>query len=73
MGDVAHNVANRFTTGKSKEDAIAALYLGVLSRPPKPKELERMLTYLNKAASPPEGYRDIFWVLVNSAEFILNR
>ena len=31
------------------------------------------MAYLAKSTSLQEGYRDIFWVLVNSAEFILNR
>lgn len=65
-------IANRYIQGKSKEEAVTALYLGILSRPPKPKELERMLAYLDKAAKPQDAYRDLFWVLVNSAEFILN-
>jgi len=67
-----NNVANRYTTGKSKEEAIKNLYLGILSRPPKPKEAEKMLAYVEKAANPQEGYRDLFWVLVNSAEFMFN-
>ncbi|MCE9532799.1 MAG: DUF1549 and DUF1553 domain-containing protein, partial [Planctomycetes bacterium] len=65
-------VANRYITGKSKEDAVKNLYLGILSRPPKPQELEKMLAYLGKAANVQEGYRDVFWVLLNSAEFMFN-
>jgi hypothetical protein len=67
-----NNVANRYTQGKSKEQAIEALYLGILSRPPRPKEAERMLAYLDRAANPQEAYRDVLWVLINSAEFMFN-
>jgi hypothetical protein len=67
-----NSIANRFTQGKSKEEAIRSLYLGILSRPPRPKEIDKMLAYLDKAASPQGGYRDLLWVLVNSAEFLFN-
>ena len=73
IGNGNTSVSNRFTTGKSKEEAVTAMYMGILSRPPQPKELERMVAYVNKAANPQDGYRDVFWVLLNSAEFILNR
>jgi hypothetical protein len=63
---------NRFTLKKSKEEAITALYLSALSRPPRPEEVRRMTTYLEKSPEG-QGYRDIYWVLLNSAEFIFNR
>jgi hypothetical protein len=66
-------VVGKLTNGKSKEEAVTALYLAALSRRPRPGELERVLAYIDRAASPQEGYRDLYWVLLNSAEFILNR
>lgn len=63
----------KLTTGKSKEDAIQALYHAVLSRPARPAEMERMLTYLSKAENANQAHRDIYWALINSAEFVLNR
>jgi hypothetical protein len=60
------------TTGKGPDEAVTALYFAALSRPPRPGELQRMRAYLDKAPSPAEGYRDVYWVLLNSAEFLLN-
>ena len=50
---------------------VEALYLAALGRPPTDRESERMLRH---AAAPraAEGLADIFWVLLNSAEFRLN-
>jgi hypothetical protein len=62
----------KLTNGKSKEEAVRALYLVVLSRPPHEAEQRRMLAYLERGTSGSQGYRDIYWVLINSAEFILN-
>jgi hypothetical protein len=60
--------------GMSNAERIEALYLATLSRKPRPEELERLLRYVGKAAQAPEPERlgDIFWMLLNSAEFRLN-
>ena len=51
-----------------------ALYHAVLSRPARPDELKNMLTYLDKQAqNPNQGYRDLHWALINTAEFVLIR
>ncbi len=65
-------ITNKLTQKKSKEESITALYLAALSRPPRPKELQRMLSYVEKETNPNKGYGDLYWVLLNSAEFILN-
>jgi hypothetical protein len=44
----------------------------ILSRPPKPVEIKKVLAYMEAAPNPQEGYRDLFWVLINSAEFMFN-
>jgi len=53
---------------------IETLFLAALSRPPEPAELELFLD--NKASSDPAARKaalaDIFWTLLNSAEFLLN-
>lgn len=67
------SILNKLTTGKSNEEAVANLYLAALSRRPRPEETQRMLGYLEKVDNPRQGYLDIYWVLLNSAEFILNR
>jgi len=52
---------------------IEALYLATLSRKPRPEERERLLRYVAKAeGQEPARLADIFWMLLNSAEFRLN-
>ena len=63
----------KLTLGKSKEDAVQAIYHTVLARPARPAEMQRSLAHLEKTTNANEGYRDIYWVLLNSAEFVLNR
>ncbi len=51
---------------------IEALYLASLSRKPTAKESARLTRYVEKADSKPEALADVFWALLNSAEFVLN-
>ena len=62
---------------------IETLYLATLSRKPTSKEKTRLLNYLEKAADESESSRratklrhealaDVFWALLNSAEFVVN-
>jgi hypothetical protein len=50
---------------------IEDLYLVTLSRRPRPEEMQRLLEYA-AANDSQQALRDIFWVLLNSTEFILN-
>jgi len=61
------------TNGKSQDDAIAIYYLTVLSRKPKPEEVQKVNAYLKKVPNAQEGFKDLYWALLNSAEFIFNR
>jgi hypothetical protein len=51
---------------------VETLYLATLSRKPRPDELKRAHQFLDQAGSPEEGLADLFWALLNSAEFKLN-
>jgi hypothetical protein len=51
---------------------IETLYLATLSREPRPEELKRALQFVDQAGSQEEGLADLFWALLNSAEFKLN-
>ena len=54
---------------------LETLYLATLSRTPRPEELRRLLTYLERGASADERRKalaDVFWTLLNSNEFLLN-
>ncbi len=60
------------TNGRKIEDAIAHLYLAVLSRHPTPEEAQHMKAYAKNLNNDRQAYADIFWVLLNSAEFLIN-
>jgi hypothetical protein len=51
---------------------VEALYLATLSRPPRADERKRMLAFIARAGTEAEALADVFWVLLNSAEFKLN-
>jgi hypothetical protein len=63
--------AQRTSTARKVE----SLYLVVLSRKPRLAESERFVKYVEKGGSagdPKEALADVFWVLLNSPEFLLN-
>jgi hypothetical protein len=54
---------------------VESLYLVVLSRKPRPEESERFVKYVDAggaASDPKKALADVFWVLLNSPEFLLN-
>jgi hypothetical protein len=54
---------------------IEQLYLITLSRKPKPHESARLVKYVTgggKSGDPKKAFEDVLWVLLNSAEFMLN-
>jgi hypothetical protein len=54
---------------------VESLYLVVLSRKPRSEESERFVKYVEKGGpggDPKQALADVFWVLLNSPEFILN-
>jgi Protein of unknown function (DUF1549)/Protein of unknown function (DUF1553) len=50
---------------------VEVLYLAALTRPPRPDELERMVAYV-EARDPKAALADVFWAILNGAEFALN-
>lgn len=60
------------TRGRSREEAIEHIYLAVLARSPSAAETEDMVTYIDSLEDERQGYGDVFWVLLNSAEFLVN-
>jgi hypothetical protein len=67
-------IAATQTPRMSRAQRIEALYLATLSRRPTAKELNRLERHLRAARSEEEAERlaDVFWMLLNSAEFRLN-
>jgi hypothetical protein len=60
---------------------VKALYLAALTRQPKPKELDRLVKYVESGGAETDGdmdtrynkaLADVFWALLNSGEFFLN-
>jgi hypothetical protein len=54
---------------------LESLYLVVLSRKPHREESERFVKYIEAggpASEPKKALEDVFWVLLNSPEFLLN-
>ena len=52
-----------------------ALFLATLSRPMRPEEASRLVPYVAEGGpsrDPNKALADVFWVLLNSGEFILN-
>jgi hypothetical protein len=62
------------TPGMTTLTRIEALYLTALSRKPTAKELDRMVKFVAEGGTGNNAERlgDVFWVLLNSAEFRLN-
>ena len=62
------------TPGLDVAERVEMLYVSALSRRPTPKELERVLRHVGAATSDELAGRlgDVFWALLNSAEFRLN-
>jgi hypothetical protein len=62
------------TPGMSTRQRIEALTLATLGRKPTARELARLHKYLDQAGPgrEPERLADVFWALLNSAEFRLN-
>jgi hypothetical protein len=53
---------------------VEAVYVAVLSRKPRPDEVRRLVRYIEEAGKAHEAERlsDVFWALLNSAEFRFN-
>jgi hypothetical protein len=51
---------------------VEALFLAALGRPPRPEERDRFVKYVTEAADRSPALGDVFWALLNSAEFSHN-
>jgi hypothetical protein len=62
------------TPGMSLAQRVEALYLTTLSRTPSARESARLERYVRQAGADREAERlaDVFWMLLNTAEFRLN-
>jgi Protein of unknown function (DUF1553)/Protein of unknown function (DUF1549) len=51
---------------------LEALFLATLSRKPTPAETDKLVRYVEGAGDPKRALAGVFWMLLNSAEFIVN-
>jgi hypothetical protein len=57
----------------SDKEAVQAVYLRVLARTPTPREEKVSLDYITRIGKRQEAFEDLFWALLNSAEFQTKR
>ena len=55
---------------KDDEAVAVELYLRALSREPTADELSVCLAYVKDTGNRAEGFEDVLWALLNSAEFM---
>jgi hypothetical protein len=61
--------------GWNTHQRVTNLFLTALARPPRPEELERFSSYVDRGGAkgdPKQALADVFWVLLNSPEFLFN-
>jgi hypothetical protein len=61
--------------GWNTQQRITALFLTAFARTPRPEELERFTSYVDRGGAtgnPKKALADVFWVLLNSPEFLFN-
>jgi hypothetical protein len=68
----SNSAVQTVTRGRPPAEAIEHLYLAVLSRRPTSVETREMVSYVSELGDERQGYADVFWVLINSAEFLVN-
>ena len=58
------------------EGKIEAIFLATLSRKPTPQELQRFESYIARGGptnDPKQALADVFWIMLNTTEFMTNR
>ena len=58
--------------GRSQEEIVRWVYQAAYSRPPTNKELQTFAEYAadRDARTETEAYEDLFWSILNTAEFL---
>jgi hypothetical protein len=58
---------------KKDPDRIRALYMAALGRIPTSSEQKNLQGMMSQYSNPLDAYQDLYWALLNSNEFIVNR
>jgi hypothetical protein len=66
-------LARILSSYSDNDEALRVVYLRALARRPTDRELERCREHIRTAGSRDEGFEDILWALLNSAEFQTKR
>jgi hypothetical protein len=66
-------LAKILATHNDNSEALQALYLRVLARNPSKREQQTSLDYIKRIGNRNEAFEDVFWALLNSAEFQTKR
>jgi hypothetical protein len=56
----------------SPEERLERIFLTVLCRQPSPREQSTYLPYVKAGGAKKDAYEDVYWVLINSSEFLFN-
>jgi hypothetical protein len=73
-GDRPRMLLGKLLAEQTDDAAVAGeLYLRTLSREPTASEIEISLSHVKQSGSRDEGFEDVFWALLNSAEFMHRR
>ena len=63
---------SKLPAGTTAADLVEEAYLRTVSRLPEADETAKALAYIQDAADPQQGTRDLLWALMNTKEFIVN-
>ena len=72
-GNGRSSLATMLSKINNDEALTIELYLQCFSREPKPSEIKTCLEYITETQNRTKAFEDIFWALINSAEFRYRR
>jgi len=58
---------------RTDEQKVTEIYLSAFARPPKPEELQTVLSHIAAANNKTEAYQDLLWAIFNTKEFLFVR
>ena len=77
QGRLANGNGRVATLARNQErvdaDKITELYLAAYARPPRPEELQFVLTHIEPKENKQQAYEDLLWAIFNTKEFLFVR